>query len=120
MRTWIEEVKQGQAERAARQGAAQKEAENSNMEQFKFRTSPVIERLRRFIEAMPESERGLPRSLEFYRLTLKAKYHGKHAHSGETGEALRALGYVRKRGWSSAEGGFRAMWHPPVKEVRHD
>jgi hypothetical protein len=111
----METIRQGQAERAAR-----KEAENSGIEQFKLRTTPVIERLRRFIEAMPESERGLPRPLEFYRLTLRAKYHGKHAHSGETGEALRALGYIRKRGWSSAEGGFRAVWYPPVKEARHD
>jgi hypothetical protein len=114
MRTWIEDVKQGHAEIGAR-----KEAENSDMEQFKLRTTPVIERLRRFIESMPESERGSPRPLEFYRLTLRAKYHGKHAHSGETGEALRTLGYTRKRGWSAIEGGFRAMWYPPVG-VQHD
>jgi hypothetical protein len=71
-------------------------------------------------QAMPDSERDSPRPLEFYRMTLRAKYHGKHAHSGEIGEALRALGYIRKRGWSSAEGGFRAVWYPPVKEARHD
>src|SRR4051794_19369269 len=99
---WIERIKADLAERAARH-----EVERiPETEVFKLRTTPVIERLRRFIESMPEQERCTPRSLEFYRQVLKAKYHGKHAHSGETGEALRALGYTRKRGWSSAEGGF--------------
>jgi hypothetical protein len=109
-------IKADAAERAAR-----RELENTEeMEVFRLRTTPVIERLRRFIESMPDGERNIPRSLEFYRQVLKSKYHGKHAHSGETGEALRALGYVRKRGWSSAEGGFRAVWYPPVKEAHHD
>lgn len=115
MQTWMENIKRDQAEMAAR-----RESEGPAMDAFKLRTTPVIERLRRFIESMPDGERNMPRSLEFYRQVLRAKYHGKHAHSGETGEALRALGYIRKRGWSSAEGGFRAVWYPPVKEAHHD
>lgn len=111
MQTWMEKIKADVAERAAR-----REVEDiSEMDMFRLRTAPVIERLRRFIESMPDEERSTPRSLEFYRQVLKAKYHGKHAHSGETGEALRALGYIRKRGWSSVEGGFRAVWYPPAK-----
>ena len=110
----MEEIKADVAERAARRQIE----DNSEMEVFRLRTTPVIERLRRFIASMPDEERNTPRSLEFYRQVLKAKYHGKHAHSGETGEALRALGYIRKRGWSSADGGFRAVWYPPVKGAR--
>lgn len=116
MQTWMEKVKATVNERAL----GLKTEETSEMEVFRVRTTPVIERLRRFIESMPNDERNMPRALEFYRLVLKSKYHGKHAHSGETGEALRALGYVRKRGWSSAEGGFRAVWYPPVKGILHD
>lgn len=110
MQTWMEELKATVNKRAAcRDGE-----ETSGMEVFKLRTTPVIERLRRFIESMPDEERNKPRSLEFYRQTLRAKYHGRHAHSGETGEALRSLGYIRKRGWSSTEGGFKAVWYPPA------
>lgn len=110
MQTWIEEVRASIAERAA-----SNQAEEQRLEVFKHRTTPVIERLRRLIDSMPESERDLPRSLEFYRGTLKAKHSGKHAHPGKTGSALRALGYIRKRNWSDAENGFRAIWYPPVK-----
>ena len=111
MQTWMEKIKADVAERAL----GPKAEDISELEVFKLRTTPVIERLRRFIESMPASERNKPRSLEFYRQTLKAKYHGKHAQSGETGEALRFLRYTRKRGWSSIDGGFRAVWYPPVK-----
>ena len=114
MQTWMERIKASAADRVACRNAE----EALEMEVFKLRTTPVIDRLRKFIAAMPDKERNTPRSLEFYRQTLRAKYHGKHAHSGETGEALRALGYTRKRGWSSAEGGFRSVWYPPVKEAR--
>ncbi len=110
METWMEEIKRVQAERAAR-----KEAENPEIEAFNLRTTPVIERLRKFIASIPESERSKPRPLEFYRQALKAKYHGKHAQLGETGEALRSLGFIRRRSWSTAEGGFRAIWYPPAK-----
>lgn len=111
MQTWMESIKASAADRVACRNAE----EALGMEMFKLRTTPVIDRLRIFIAAMPEQERNTPRSLEFYRQVLKAKYHGRHAHSGETGEALRALGFIRKRGWSSTEGGFRAVWYPPVK-----
>jgi hypothetical protein len=111
MQTWMGKIKVDIAERAARREIE----DTSERDMFKLRTTPVIERLRRFIESMPDGERNAPRSLEFYRQMLKAKYHGKHAHSGETGEALRALGYIRKRGWSSTEGGFRAVWYPPAR-----
>jgi hypothetical protein len=110
MQTWMEEIKASIAARAA-----SNQAEDQRLEAFKHRTTPVIERLRRFIDSMPEGERDTPRSLEFYRQALKAKHNGKHAHPGETGSALRALGYVRKRNWSNAEDGFRAVWYPPVK-----
>ncbi len=111
MRTWIEEIKATIDERVAR-----RKAEAPEIEAFKLRTTPVIDRLKKFIGTIPESERSKPRPLEFYRQALKAKYHGKHAQLGETGEALRSLGFVRRRGWSSTEGGFRATWYPPVKE----
>jgi hypothetical protein len=110
MQTWIEQIKTTMEARAAERNFD----ELAELEAFKLRTTPVIVRLRRFIAAMPESERNKPRPLEFYRQALKAKYHGKHAQLGETGEALRSLGFVRRRGWSSTEGGFRATWYPPV------
>lgn len=108
MRTWIEEIRATIDERAVR--------ETPDLDLFKLRTTPVIDRLRKFIGTIPESERDKPRSLEFYRLALKAKYQGKHAQLGETGEALRSMGFIRRRSWSSTEGGFRATWYPSVKE----
>ena len=75
------------------------------------RLTPLVDRLRAFIEKLPLGEQSEPRSLEFYRLALKGR-QGRAAHPGETGEALRSLGFVRKRRWHEADGGFKAVWVP--------
>lgn len=76
------------------------------------RLTPLVDRLRAFIQNLPLQEQFKPRSLEFYRRALKGR-QGRAAHPGETGEALRSLGFVRKRGWHEADGGFKAIWVPP-------
>lgn len=87
--------------------------EQQTVETFTRRTTPVQTRLEKLINSMPESERSKPRPLSFFSQMLLARHRGKHAHVGETGEALRALGWTRKRDWSSADKSFRAMWWPP-------
>lgn len=91
------------------QSEARKELE---LEIFKETSTTVVERLKRLIESIPSSERDVPRSLEWYRTRLRG-IQGRGAHAGEVGNALRALGYQRKRAWSYSEDGFRALWYPP-------
>lgn len=74
--------------------------------------TPLLQRLKKFIENLPADLRNQPQQLEFFRQGLRGRQPGNNAHSGELGAALRKLGYVRRRGWSELEGGFRALWHP--------
>lgn len=72
---------------------------------------PLIERIRRLVASLPEHERNIPKSMEYFQTRLKGR-KGKTAHVGEIANALRKLGYVRKRAWSDPENGFRAFWYP--------
>ncbi|MDO8264670.1 MAG: hypothetical protein Q7T21_15805 [Gallionella sp.] len=74
--------------------------------------TPLVQRLKKFIDGLPAELRTQPQSLEFFRQGLRGRQGGK-AHAGELGECLRKAGYTRKRGWSVSENGFRALWYPP-------
>lgn len=77
------------------------------------RLTPVVDRLRKLISSLPPEVRTSPHSLEFFRQALRGR-QGKCAQAGEIGIALTQLGWIRKRGWSAAAGGFRALWYPPT------
>ena len=79
---------------------------------FRETSTPLAERLKRLIASIPDEEVNAPRSLEWYRTRLRG-IEGKGAHAGQVGDSLRALGFQRKRAWSSTENGFRALWYPP-------
>ncbi len=76
--------------------------------------TPLVDRLRTFIAALPPEVQHKPQPLEFFRRALRGR-QGRAAQAGETGEALRTLGFVRKRGWHELDGGFRAVWMPPAE-----
>jgi hypothetical protein len=65
------------------------------------------------IVAMSPEDRTKPRPLEFYRTRLRGRQR-RSAQAGEVGEALRSLGYTRKRAWQSESDGFCSLWHPPL------
>lgn len=75
--------------------------------------TPLVQRLKKFIENLPADLRIQPQPLEFFRQGLRGRQLGNSAHAGELGAALRKLGYIRRRGWCESEGGFRALWWPP-------
>lgn len=75
--------------------------------------TPLGQRLKKFIDNLPADLRNQPQPLEFFRQGLRGRQPGNNAHAGELGAALRKLGYVRRRGWSELESGFRALWFPP-------
>ena len=75
--------------------------------------TPLLQRLKKFIDGLPAELRTQPQSLEFFRQGLRGRQPGNNAHAGELGVCLRKTGYTRKRGWSVSENGFRALWHPP-------
>ncbi len=76
--------------------------------------TPLVSRLSSFIAALPPEVQHKAQPLEFFRRALRGR-QGRAAQAGETGEALRTLGFVRKRGWHELDGGFRAVWMPPAE-----
>ena len=110
MTTYLESVR-GQFERLRRSRLeAEIEEKRKAAAQWSERLTPLEERLRRLLSQMPEKmiDQGL--SLDELRRLLAGKWRG-NCHPGELGVALRKLGFVRRRNWSNAEGGFRARWH---------
>jgi uncharacterized protein YecE (DUF72 family) len=77
--------------------------------QWTERLTPLEERLRRLLSQMPEEVIAQGLSLDELRRLLAGKWRG-NCHPGELGAALRKLGFIRRRNWSEAEGGFRARW----------
>jgi hypothetical protein len=75
--------------------------------------TPLIHRLKKFIDTLPAELRAQPQPLEVFREGLRGRQAGRKAHAGELGACLRKLGYTRRRGWCESEGGFRACWFPP-------
>jgi len=74
--------------------------------------TPLLQRLKKFIDNLPSEMRNQPQPIEFFRQGLRGRQTGRKAHAGELGAALRKLGYSRHRGWSKSDGGFRALWWP--------
>lgn len=86
------------------------ETEAARLAHFRETSVPLVERVKKLTASIPEPERHTPKSLEWFRTRLKGR-SGKSVHAGELGDALRKLGYVRKRSWSDRENGYRALWH---------
>ena len=109
MSTYIESVRE-QFERL-RQSRLEVEIEERTKAtaQWTERLTPLEERLRRLLSQMPEEMVTKGLSLDQLRRLLLGKWRG-NCHPGELGAALRKLGFVRRRNWSDAEGGFRTWW----------
>ena len=76
--------------------------------------TPLVQRLKKFINGLPAELRTQPQSLEFFRDGLRGRQARRKAHAGELGACLRKLGYTRRRGWCESGAGFRALWWPPM------
>lgn len=75
--------------------------------------TPLVQRLKKFVESLDTEQRSKPQALEFFREGLRGRQSGRKAHAGELGACLRKINYTRRRAWNKSEGGFRALWWPP-------
>lgn len=111
---YLEQV-QAESDRvlAVRDAAREAEVKTTRTE-WDVRLTPLEDRLKKLLSEMPGEVIAQGLSLDSLRRLLAGKWRG-NCHPGELGTALRKLGYVRRRDWSDAEGGFRATWHRTVK-----
>jgi hypothetical protein len=79
------------------------------------RLSPIEDRLARLIAAIPADVLAEGLSLPSLQRSVRGRWRGK-AHPGDLGQALRRLGFARRRSWHGGEGGFRALWYPEAKK----
>ena len=79
--------------------------------EFQEQATTLTERVQTLIRTIPVESQKVGVSLEWFRIRLRGRY-AKHALAGDVAGALRAVGWVRRRGWREAEHGFRAKWYP--------
>jgi hypothetical protein len=76
------------------------------------RLTPLEDRLRRLLATIPPAVQAEGLSLIALQAQLRARGRGhSRCHVGELGEALRKLGFERRRAWSGSES-FTARWYP--------
>ncbi len=112
---YIHALAEASAESAANEKDKAERRRQEEAEALAQRATPLTDRLKRVIQAMPEAERTKPRPLEYFAERLRGRQK-MSPHRGELASALRALGWTRRRCWQASEVGFRAVWRPPVND----
>lgn len=88
-------------------------AANNPASDWRERNMPLLDRLRKLVDSIPEEEREQPRSLEWFRVRLLGRGVGKCARAGEVSDCLRSLGWQRRRIWGNPSGPSPSRWSPP-------
>lgn len=98
---------------AAAQAQARREQEDRAAEEAaREKLVPLETRLSRLLASIPRSVQAEGLSLMTLQAQLRARGRGhSRCHVGELGEALRKLGFERRRDWHGPEG-FKALWYP--------
>lgn len=107
MSAYVMELNRQLAKDTARQD---REDEAKRAAEARDRLTPLEDRLARLLATIPMDVQLEGLSLPALQTALRGRWRGS-CHPGELGAALRKLGYVRKRSWSSEEG-FAALWYP--------
>lgn len=107
MGTYIEHV---QSISAAHQAVADK-SRQAEAQVWRERMTPLETRVSKLLTSIPPEIQNQGLSLTTLRSMLAGKWRGK-CHPGELGQALRKLGYQRRRNWSKATSSFSALWFP--------
>jgi uncharacterized protein YecE (DUF72 family) len=113
--TYIHDLTKTYVESTTRAESNEDRRQQEEAAHFAERATPLTDRLKRIISAMPETERNKPRSLEFFAERLRGRQR-LTPHRGELAAALRALGWTRQRRWHQSENGFKAYWQSPVND----
>jgi hypothetical protein len=111
MGTYIEHV---QSISAAHQAVAA-ESRQAEIQTWRERMTPLEMRVSKLLTSIPAEIQNQGLSLTTLRSMLAGKWRGK-CHPGELGQALRKLGYQRRRNWSKANSSFGALWFPASGE----
>jgi hypothetical protein len=85
------------------------ELHKNEIESWKERLTPLDARLDKLLSTIPDEIKDEGLSLTNLRTMLSGKWRGK-CHPGELGNALRKLGYQRKRNWSKGTQSFNSLW----------
>jgi len=107
MCTYIELVKS----MSAAQEAETAELKHAEASAWRERMTPLEVRVSKLLTTVPEEIKSQGLSIPTLRNMLAGKWRGK-CHPGELGQALRKLGYQRRRNWSEATSSFSALWFP--------
>lgn len=112
--SFLEEIREARlkAAEARRATPVQDQAQD-----WQERLTPLVDRLRKLIDGLPPEEQSKPRSLEFFRVRLRGRL-GRCARAGDVGEALRELGWTRRRSWAGPGRSFCAYWYPPEDKTQ--
>ena len=111
MGTYIEDVQSVIAAREATAAAA-KQVE---VQTWRERMTPLENRVSKLLSEIPLELQNQGLALASLRVMLSGKWRG-NCHPGELGQALRKLGYQRRRNWSNATASFSARWFPTGSE----
>ena len=82
---------------------------------------PLHTRLQKLLDEIPVSAQRKGLSLMDLQICLRGRKGGK-PHVGELAEAMRRLGWQRRRQWSNESASFSAKWHPadPIQSRSDD
>lgn len=78
------------------------------------RLTPLEDRVARLLATIPIAVQYEGLSLPTLQTMLRGRWRGS-CHPGDLGDALRKLGWTRRRSWTSGPAGFSALWYPPAK-----
>lgn len=96
----------------ARYEAAQAEKHRAVANEAREKLVALETRLARLLATIPPEVQGEGLSLMALQTQLRARGRGhSRCHVGELGEALRKLGFERRRAWRGAKE-FKALWFP--------
>lgn len=98
-------------ERADKQKRRDEEA-RAEAQAAREKLVPLAQRVERLLATIPPKVQAEGLSLITLQTQLRARGRGhSRCHAGELGDALRKLGFERRRRWRGAAG-FQALWFP--------
>ena len=88
-----------------------KQANAGQSENSSATLAPLHIRLERLLDTIPQSQKQEGLSLSELQSCLRGR-KGRLPHIGEMGDAMRKLGWRRRRAWSKANSAFSSKWYP--------
>lgn len=113
MKVYINQLNAHAKEEQARREAALEAQANAAAAATRGKLVALDERVARLLASIPLEVQGEGLSILALQARLRARGRGhSRCHVGELGEAMRRLGFRRRRGWRRGATGFKALWFP--------